>query len=524
MVQREIADRLRAGPGSRVYGAPSVLVQLACEVELLRARGSRGLPAAPAGGLGAGAARAPRARRAAGPRGLVRDAFAHRRKAAGRLAGARAGGPSGARAGGARASSASPRTPGPRRCPRRTSLALAAEAGERMTLRAPAKLNLCLYLGPAPRGRAARDPLPVLPAHPGRPDRRRRGASGDEVVCPGVEGPNLAAARWRRFARGLERAAAEGRDREADPGRGRARRRQRGRGRDPAAGRGRGRRGSEQVAAELGADVPSQLEPAFALVARRRRGGRAAAAAGGVRGRAGARRRRASAPRRSTRRPTGWGSGGSRQELERLAERLREAAGAGASPLEYAELLVNDLAGAALSLRPEIGGALAALDEVGAPRRRSSPGRGRPPSACSRTSSRPTAPPRRYRRAIAGAIVAAPEEPVSESGEGLSPEREEGGARADERGAQDGGRSPPAADRGRRLIARVRRPQPRAAEHRPPAGARGRLVEARRLHVRAGRAGGLPRDGRLRRPGPPGRDRRHPRRRGRWAGARRRSC
>ena len=36
MVQREIADRLRAAPGSRTYGAPSVLVQLACEVELLR--------------------------------------------------------------------------------------------------------------------------------------------------------------------------------------------------------------------------------------------------------------------------------------------------------------------------------------------------------------------------------------------------------------------------------------------------------------------------------------------------------
>jgi 16S rRNA (adenine1518-N6/adenine1519-N6)-dimethyltransferase len=36
MVQREIADRLRAGPGSRTYGAPSVLVQLACEVRMLR--------------------------------------------------------------------------------------------------------------------------------------------------------------------------------------------------------------------------------------------------------------------------------------------------------------------------------------------------------------------------------------------------------------------------------------------------------------------------------------------------------
>jgi 16S rRNA (adenine1518-N6/adenine1519-N6)-dimethyltransferase len=36
MVQREIADRLRAAPGSRTYGSPSVVAQLACEVELVR--------------------------------------------------------------------------------------------------------------------------------------------------------------------------------------------------------------------------------------------------------------------------------------------------------------------------------------------------------------------------------------------------------------------------------------------------------------------------------------------------------
>jgi 16S rRNA (adenine1518-N6/adenine1519-N6)-dimethyltransferase len=36
MVQREIADRLRAGPGSRLYGGPSVLAQLACDVEMVR--------------------------------------------------------------------------------------------------------------------------------------------------------------------------------------------------------------------------------------------------------------------------------------------------------------------------------------------------------------------------------------------------------------------------------------------------------------------------------------------------------
>ena len=36
MVQREIADRLRAQPGTREYGSASVMVQLACEVTLLR--------------------------------------------------------------------------------------------------------------------------------------------------------------------------------------------------------------------------------------------------------------------------------------------------------------------------------------------------------------------------------------------------------------------------------------------------------------------------------------------------------
>jgi 16S rRNA (adenine1518-N6/adenine1519-N6)-dimethyltransferase len=36
MVQREIAERLRAVPGTKEYGSASVLVQLACEVSLLR--------------------------------------------------------------------------------------------------------------------------------------------------------------------------------------------------------------------------------------------------------------------------------------------------------------------------------------------------------------------------------------------------------------------------------------------------------------------------------------------------------
>ncbi|HWM54594.1 MAG TPA: 16S rRNA (adenine(1518)-N(6)/adenine(1519)-N(6))-dimethyltransferase RsmA [Solirubrobacterales bacterium] len=81
MVQREIADRLRAEPGSRVYGSPSVLVQLACEVKLLRTVDPavfRPRPRVESAILGL---------RRTGPgadeatRDLVRAAFAHRRKA-----------------------------------------------------------------------------------------------------------------------------------------------------------------------------------------------------------------------------------------------------------------------------------------------------------------------------------------------------------------------------------------------------------------------------------------------------------
>jgi 16S rRNA (adenine1518-N6/adenine1519-N6)-dimethyltransferase len=36
MIQREVAERLAAGPGSKTYGATSVLAQLACEVRVER--------------------------------------------------------------------------------------------------------------------------------------------------------------------------------------------------------------------------------------------------------------------------------------------------------------------------------------------------------------------------------------------------------------------------------------------------------------------------------------------------------
>ena len=80
MVQREIADRLRAEPGSRLYGSPSVLVQLACSPRLLRT-GDRAVfvprPRVDSALLGlerVAPAPAPEVVR------LVREAFAHRRK------------------------------------------------------------------------------------------------------------------------------------------------------------------------------------------------------------------------------------------------------------------------------------------------------------------------------------------------------------------------------------------------------------------------------------------------------------
>ncbi len=80
MVQREIADRLRADPGSRTYGSPSVLVQLACDVRLLRTVDPavfRPRPRVESAILGLRRT-GPGADRAT--RELVRAAFAHRRK------------------------------------------------------------------------------------------------------------------------------------------------------------------------------------------------------------------------------------------------------------------------------------------------------------------------------------------------------------------------------------------------------------------------------------------------------------
>jgi 4-diphosphocytidyl-2-C-methyl-D-erythritol kinase len=234
--------------------------------------------------------------------------------------------------------------------------------------RAPSKLNLCLYLGERRDDGlhelrslfcplALSDRVVVVDAE----------GEADEVVCPGVEGPNLAAVALEALrARGWEHDPVYV---EIDK-------------RIPiAAGLGGGSAdaaamlrlaageldGLSEIAAALGADVPSQLEPAFSLVAG-----------------AGERVERLPDPGEFAlvliphdrglatadvyAQADRLGLGRAPAELDELEAQLRVAAADGASPLEYADLLVNDLERPALSLRPEISEALDALEEVGAAR------------------------------------------------------------------------------------------------------------------------------------------------------------
>jgi 4-diphosphocytidyl-2-C-methyl-D-erythritol kinase len=234
-----------------------------------------------------------------------------------------------------------------------------------MRLHAPAKLNLCLYLGATREDGLHQlcslfEPLALADLI------TVEGAERDEVLCPGVEGENLA-------ARALAELRAAGWERE--PLRIEIEKRV-----PVAAGLGGGSGDAAavlrlaagevadlpQLAAELGADVPSQLRPAPALV--RGAGERveplpepAEHAAVLLPGGGGLSTAAvfAEADR--------LGLGRSPEELDELAARLREVAGAGASPLSYPDLLVNDLEPAALSLRPDIGEALEALGAAGAP-------------------------------------------------------------------------------------------------------------------------------------------------------------
>jgi 4-diphosphocytidyl-2-C-methyl-D-erythritol kinase len=234
-----------------------------------------------------------------------------------------------------------------------------------MLVHAPAKLNLCLYLGRAREDGLHElcslfEPLALADLITVSPAER------DEVICPGVERETLAsgaltALRERGWERGPLRIEIEKRV-------------------PVAAGLGGGSGDAAAVlrlaagevaelpliAAGLGADVPSQLRPELALV----RG------AGEL-----VEPLPRPAPHAALLLPDGGGLstadvfaeadrlglGREPAELDSLAARLREAAGAGASPLSYPELLVNDLEPAARSLRPGIGDALDELREAGAP-------------------------------------------------------------------------------------------------------------------------------------------------------------
>jgi 4-diphosphocytidyl-2-C-methyl-D-erythritol kinase len=233
-------------------------------------------------------------------------------------------------------------------------------------LTAPAKLNLCLYLGPVREDGLHElcslfEPLSLA-------DRIEVSEAGrDEVICEGVEGENLAA----RALAALREHGWDGPPLRIEIDK-----------RIPVAGGlGGGSadaaavlrlatgelEGLDELAAAIGADVPSQLDPGFSLV-----------------GRAGEEVEPLPQPaahamvlipdpdgletERVFAEADRLGLGRDAAELAAQRNRLREAADAGASPLDYAELLVNDLEPAALSLMPRIAGSLEALRSAGAAR------------------------------------------------------------------------------------------------------------------------------------------------------------
>lgn len=238
------------------------------------------------------------------------------------------------------------------------------------TLFAPAKLNLCLYVGPArPDGRHEIRSLFVPLTLGDRIVVREAGDGADRVVCEGVGGPNLAGhalaalrdADWDppplviEIEKRIPIAAGLGGG-SADAGAILRLAAEAG-----AVGEGRLR----EIAEGLGADVPSQIHPAPMLVSGFGEDfevvpvpGALGVVAVPIEPGLSAGEVYAEADRLGTPREAG--------ALERAASDLGRAARDGASPLEYRELLVNDLEPAALSLRPEIGDALAALAEAGA--------------------------------------------------------------------------------------------------------------------------------------------------------------
>lgn len=238
-------------------------------------------------------------------------------------------------------------------------------------MNAPAKLNLCLYVGLL-RGDGMHQICSLFAPLSLADELTVSAAPEDQVVVPAIGGPGpdltaraLAALRdagWSGWSDGGIRIEVEKRiPVAAGLGGGSA---------DAAAvlRLARGDLPDERIAAiarSLGADVTSQLDPRFCLV-----GGAgeevvtlpepAGFAAVLVPDLAGLSTPSvyAEADRLGSTRDLG--------HLEAVRAELVAATRSGASPLDYRELLVNDLAPAAISLRPSIADAVSALERAGA--------------------------------------------------------------------------------------------------------------------------------------------------------------
>jgi 4-diphosphocytidyl-2-C-methyl-D-erythritol kinase len=239
----------------------------------------------------------------------------------------------------------------------------------RLLARAPAKVNLCLLLGGV-RADGRHELVTVFESLSLCDELSLRGgAARDEVVCPGVDGPNLVSA-------ALERLRSAGWD--APPVRIEVRKRI-----PVAAGMGGGSADAAaalrlasavspvsdetvgSVAAALGADVPSQLAPGVSI------GSGAGELVEPV---------PALAPHAFVILPLPFGLstadvyreadrlglGRPGEELRSALQHLRGSVARGGGPLPADLVGVNDLGAAALSLCPEIGGALADARVAGA--------------------------------------------------------------------------------------------------------------------------------------------------------------
>jgi 4-diphosphocytidyl-2-C-methyl-D-erythritol kinase len=235
-----------------------------------------------------------------------------------------------------------------------------------LLLTAPAKLNLCLFVG-SPRDDGLHEIRSLFEPISLADQIEVIEAPADVVVCPEVGGENLAARALQALRqRGWDHPPVRVEISKRIP---------------VAGGLGGGSAdaaavlrfaagevdGIEEAADELGADVPSQLHPAFSLV-----------------GGAGEQVEPLPPPGEHAivllsdsqglstsdvyAEADHMGLGRDVSQLEKLGQRLRDAVAAGASPLDYIELLVNDLEPAALGLRPRIGDSLEALRAAGAAR------------------------------------------------------------------------------------------------------------------------------------------------------------